>query len=53
MQQWRVNLWETYALVVNWIGVRYFLVIESLHKFSGMPIYFVLAFTQVELYIYL
>ena len=30
MQQWGVNYWETYAPVVNWISVRFLLILSEI-----------------------
>ena len=30
MQQWGVNYWETYAPVVNWISIRFLLVLSEI-----------------------
>ncbi len=30
MQQWGVNYWETYAPVVNWISIRFLLILSEL-----------------------
>ena len=49
MQQWRVNYWETFAPVVNWISVRSLLTIVIIHTFPSRSIYFVLAFPQYDL----
>ena len=49
MQQWGVNYWETYAPVVNWISVRFLLIIAELLKLETRTIDFVLAFPQAKL----
>ena len=49
MQQWRVNYWETYAPVVNWIIVRFLLVLSELIGLVSKAIEFVLAFPQAKL----
>ena len=49
MQQWGVNYWETYNIVVNWISVRSRLAIESIHEFPIISIDFLPAFSQSEL----
>ena len=49
IKQWRVNYWENYVPVVNWISVWYLLDIASIHKFPSRSIDFVLAFPQAEL----
>ncbi|MEY3108162.1 MAG: hypothetical protein RL730_513, partial [Actinomycetota bacterium] len=49
MQQWGVNYWETYAPVVNWISVRFLLVISEIAGLETKALDFVLAFPQAEL----
>ena len=49
MQQWGVNYWETYDTVVNWIIVRFLLILSELIGLESKAINFVLAFTQAEL----
>jgi hypothetical protein len=49
MQQWGVNYWETYAPVVNWISVRFLLVLSEIVGLESKAIDFVLAFPQAEL----
>ena len=49
MQQWGVNYWNTYAPVVNWISVRFLLVLSELIRLESKAIDFVLAFPQAEL----
>jgi len=49
MQQWGVNYWETYAPVVNWISVRFLLVLSEIAGLESQAIDFVLAFPQAEL----
>ena len=44
MQQWGVNYWETYAPVVNWISVRFLLVLSEIIGLESRAIDFVLAF---------
>ena len=48
-QQWGVNYWETYAPVVNWISVRFLLIISELAGLETQSIDFVLAFPQAKL----
>ena len=43
-QQWSVNYWETYAPVVNWISVRFLLIISELADLETQALDFVLAF---------
>ena len=49
MQQWGANYWETYAPVVNWISVRFLLILSELAGLESRTIDFVLAFLQAEL----
>ena len=48
-QQWGVNYWETYAPVVNWISVRFLLIISQLANLETQALDFILAFPQAEL----
>ena len=49
MQQWGINYWETYAPVVNWISVRFLLIIAQLSGLETKALDFVLAFPQADL----
>ena len=49
IQQRRVNYWETYAPVVNWILVCTFFLILSIHNLETCSINSVLTFPQAEL----
>ncbi len=49
MQQWGVNFWETYAPVVNWISVRFLLILSEILGLDTQAIDFVLAFPQAKL----
>jgi hypothetical protein len=49
MQQWGVNYWETYAPVVNWISVRFLLIISEIIGLETKTLNFVLAFPQADL----
>ncbi|MCP4479271.1 MAG: hypothetical protein GY818_14390 [Planctomycetaceae bacterium] len=49
MQQWGINYWETYAPVVNWISVRFLLILAQLLGLETQAIDFVLAFPQADL----
>ena len=49
MQQWGVNYWETYAPVVNWISVRFLLVLAQIIGLETKALDFVLAFPQADL----
>jgi len=48
-QQWGVNYWETYAPVVNWISVRFLLIVSELAGLETQALDFVLAFPQADL----
>jgi hypothetical protein len=43
-----VNYWETYALVVSWTSIRFFLIISLLSGWHTQQIDFVLAFPQAK-----
>ena len=49
MKQWRVNDWETYNPLVNWISVRSLLDIESVNEFPSGSIEFVLVFPKTDI----
>ncbi len=49
MQQWGINYWETYAPVVNWISVRFLLIMSEILGLETQAIDFVLAFPQAKL----
>ncbi|KAL7464856.1 hypothetical protein ACHAXS_005184 [Conticribra weissflogii] len=49
MQQWGINYWETYAPVVNWISVRFLLILSEVLQLNTRAIDFVLAFPQADL----
>ena len=49
MQQWGVNYWETYAPVVNWISIRFLLVLSEIVGLESKAVDFVLAFPQADL----
>ena len=48
-QQWRVNYWETFSQVVNWLSVRAMLVVTLINNLLARLIDFALAFPQAEL----
>ena len=48
-QQWGVNYWETQAPTVNWINVRFLLVLAEILYLDTKAIDFVLAFPQADL----
>ena len=49
--QWGINYWETYAPVVNWVSVRFLLIISELAGLETQALDFVLAFPQAKLYV--
>ena len=49
MQQWGVNYWEKYAPVVNWISMRFLLILSEIAELESQAIDFVLAFLQADL----
>ncbi len=49
MQQWGIDFWEIYALVVNWISVRFLLILSEILGLDTQAIDFVLAFPQAKL----
>ena len=49
MQQWGVTYWEKYAPVVNWINIRFLLVMAEIIGLESKAIDFVLAFPQADL----
>ncbi|KAL7524001.1 hypothetical protein ACHAWF_000781, partial [Thalassiosira exigua] len=49
MQTWGINYWETYAPTVNWISVRFLLVVAEIMNIETQAIDFVLAFPQTDL----
>ena len=49
MQQYGVNYWETYSPTVNWISVRFMMIVAQVLKLDTQAIVFVLAFPQAEL----
>jgi hypothetical protein len=44
-----VNYWETYAPVVNWISVRFLLIICQISGLDSQALDFILAFPQADL----
>ena len=48
-QQWGINYWETYASVVNWVSVRFLLIISQLSGLETQVLDFVLTFPQAKL----
>ena len=49
MQQYGVNYWEKYSPTVNWISVRFLMIVAKVFKLYKKAIYFVLAFPQADL----
>ena len=49
--QWGINYWKTYAPVVNWVSVRFLLIISQLAGLETQALDFVLAFLQAKLYV--
>jgi hypothetical protein len=49
MQEFGVNHWETYAPTVNWISVRFLLIVAQVLDLNTQAIDFLLAFPQVDL----
>ena len=49
MQTYGVNYWETYAPTVNWISVRFLLIVAQVLDLNTQAIDFVLAFPQADL----
>ena len=48
-QQWGINYWETYTPVVNWVNVRFLLIISQLTELETQALDFVLASPQAKL----
>ena len=48
-QQWGINYWETYSPVVNWVSVRFLLIISQLAGLETQALDFVLASPQSKL----
>ena len=49
--QWAINYWETYPPVVNWVSIRFLLIISQVAGLENQALDFVFAFTQAKLYI--
>ena len=49
MQEFGVNYWETYAPTVNWISVRFLMIVAQVLDLDTQAIDFVLAFPQADL----
>ena len=49
MQQYGVNYWETYSLTVNWISVRFLMIVAQVLELDTQAIDLVLAFPRTEL----
>ncbi len=41
MQSWGINYWETFAPVVNWMSIRFLLMIAKIHHLDTKAINFV------------
>ena len=48
-QKWGVKYWETSALLINWISVRFLLIISELAGLETQSIDFVLTFPQAKI----
>ena len=53
MQLWGKNYWGTYSPVVNMLSFRLLLAIAHIHGLNSKSIYFVLAFPQAGIGIYI
>ena len=49
IQKWGNSYWETYSLVINILSVRLIHEIYKIHNIDSKAIYFVLAFSKVDL----
>ena len=49
MQKRRVNYWETYYPVINWISIRSMLTLIIIRDLLTKSVYFVLAYTQADI----
>ena len=49
MQQYGFNYWETYSPTVNWISVRFLMIVAQVLEIDTQAIDLVLAFPQAEL----
>ena len=49
MQQYGVNYWENYSPTVNWISVRFLMIVAQVLELDTQEIDFVLASPQAEL----
>ena len=49
MQTYGVNYWDTYAPTVNWISIRFLLIVAQILQLNTQAIDFVLAFPQADL----
>ena len=48
MQQWGVNYWKTYYLVVNWMSIRDMITLSITIELHTKSVGFVLAYTQSD-----
>ena len=49
MQTYRENYWETYAPKLNWIGIRFLLIVSQILDLNTQAIDFILAFPQADI----
>ena len=49
MKTFGVNYWETYAPTVNWISIRFLLIVAQAPQLNMQAIYSTLVFPQVDL----
>ena len=49
MQTYSVNYWEIYALIVNWISIRFLLKVSQVLKLNTQAINFTFVFPQADL----
>ena len=48
-QQWNINIWDTYALVVSWSSVRILLTLSKIHNFYTKSVDFVQAYPSSDI----
>ena len=53
MQQYGVNYWGTYSPTVNWISVRFLMIVAQVLELDTQAIDFVLAFPEAELEVHI
>ena len=49
MKTYGVSYWKTYAPTVNWINIRFLLIVPQILQLNTQAIYFVLVFPQANL----